>query len=75
MCTCKIQWPFRTGDAPAPCSNPAIGEARRDAYTKTYGWNTVRYAASEWFPICAEHKAMMAGPGMEVWSYREGTAS
>lgn len=61
MTTCKIRWIDGHG-SPTPDDNPAIGRVRMVARDQRIGGQVVHFEASEWYPICAEHRSRMLGP-------------
>jgi len=72
MAICCIQWIDERGN-PTPDANPAIGRVRREAHSEPDPRavnGRIDYSQSEWFPICAEHRARMRTMrGMQYWTF------
>jgi len=66
--TCCIKWIDANGN-PTPDTNPAIGRARTVARVEQIHGRGVRFEASDWFPICAEHAKHLRDPGMHIWEF------
>jgi hypothetical protein len=67
-CTCQIQWIDRSG-RPTPDHNPSIGRIRTKDRVQQIDGRGVRFAASQWFHVCAVHAQQMDDPGMEIWEW------
>lgn len=65
---CAIQWIDDDG-RPTPDQNPAIGAVQCTAHIVQIAGRGVEIGASAWFPICADHAARLAEPGMEHWIF------
>lgn len=69
MATCEIQWIDDKG-RPTPDEQPAVGRVKVIAH-QYHGENghIAEIEESKWFNICAEHRAQMQAPGMQLWRF------
>jgi hypothetical protein len=66
MNTCQIRWINDHGDT-TPDDNPAVVRVRTVARVEQIGGRGVKFAASDWFGICAEHAKRLNDRGMHIW--------
>jgi hypothetical protein len=67
MKTCQIQWIDRITGKATPDNNPAIQLVRTVDRVQQINGVGVKFSASQWFPICAEHSKRLNDPGMHIW--------
>jgi hypothetical protein len=70
MTNCQIQWIDPNGNL-TPDSNPSIGQIRTKNRVEQIGGRGVRFSASQWFHVCADHAKRLADPGMDIWEWRD----
>lgn len=68
MCTCQIRWIDDAGK-PTPDSNVAIGCVWLPKRRELINGRLVDMAASERFPICADHAERLRDAGMAWWCF------
>jgi hypothetical protein len=63
---CQIQWIDAFG-RPTPDTNPAIARVRTVARVEQIAGRGVRFDASDWYCICADHAKRLGERGMHIW--------
>lgn len=63
---CAIKWIDKSGQ-PTPDDNDAVMLVRTVDRVQQIGGRGIRFAASQWFPICECHAKQLSDPGMHIW--------
>jgi hypothetical protein len=66
---CQIRWIDADGKS-TPDHNEAIGHVRMPARVEQRPSGPIKFSATKWFPICAEHAKQLDKPEMSHWEFR-----